>query len=128
MTPSADQAGAVLVVEDDVFIMMDTVTTFEDAGLNVIGALNADAALRILEARSDITVLVTDVEMPGSMNGVLLAAVVRDRWPPVKLIVVSGHRRIEPRELPDDARFIAKPYDTRALSALVLSLAQPTLH
>lgn len=120
--------GSVLIVEDDVLILMDTLSVFRDAGLDVVGAPSADAAISILESRPDISVVVTDVEMPGSMNGILLAAQVRERWPPVQLIVVSGYRRIDPREMPPGTQFFSKPYDVAALSMIVLTLARGTLH
>ena len=63
----------------------------EDAGLEPIFASNADDAVRILEGREDVGIVFTDVRMPGSMDGIKLAAAVRDRWPPIKLVVVSGH-------------------------------------
>jgi CheY-like chemotaxis protein len=65
----------------------------------------------------------TDIQMPGSMDGLRLAHAVRDRWPPVELIVTSGHCQIEANDLPDRGRFIAKPYDVHALSRVFQELA-----
>jgi two-component system, response regulator PdtaR len=74
----------------------------------VILADNADAAIAILEARADIHLVFTDIDMPGSMDGLKLAACVRDRWPPIHIIITTGNAR--PREIPANALFIPKPY------------------
>jgi DNA-binding NtrC family response regulator len=94
----------------------------EEAGLLPLFAGNADAAIRILESRDDIGVVFTDVRMPGTMDGLRLAAAVRDRWPPIRLMVVSGHLVQEP-ELPDDARFFRKPYPTAEIISTLRELA-----
>jgi CheY-like chemotaxis protein len=77
----------------------------------VIEAASADDAIRILECRSDIRVVFTDVYMPGSMDGLKLAHAVRNRWPPTKIIVTSGRDLITEQDLPERGRFFAKPYD-----------------
>jgi CheY-like chemotaxis protein len=94
---------AVLIVEDDQLLMALTAGIVEDAGFEAIQAGNADQAVAILKARSDIALLLTDVDMPGSMDGVKLAHAVRDRWPPIKIIVVSS--RVPDRDLPAGSRF-----------------------
>lgn len=99
-----------LVVEDEPILMMQAVSVIEDAGFEVLEARNADEAISMLESRDDIRVVVTDVRMPGSMDGIKLARAVRDRWPPVLIIVVSGHVKPHPRDLPDDIAFLSKPY------------------
>jgi CheY-like chemotaxis protein len=66
----------------------------------------------------------TDVQMPGSMDGLRLAHAVRDRWPPVELIVTSGRGHIAANDLPDRGRFFAKPYDVAALSQAFQEMAQ----
>ena len=101
---------AVLVVEDETLIRMDIVDQLEDEGCTVFEAANADQAIAILAAQPMIRILFTDIDMPGSMDGLKLAAAVRDRWPPVKIIVTSGHRMVEITELPDGSVFFAKPY------------------
>jgi len=100
----------VLVVEDDAMIRLDVVSMIEKAGIEVIEAIDADDAIVILEARSDITVGFTDIEMPGSMNGLKLAFAVRDRWPPVAIIIASGRIRPQPEEMPGEVTFLRKPY------------------
>jgi two-component system, response regulator PdtaR len=118
---SAD-AKCVLVVEDEPLLLLMAGDMVEEAGLLPLFAGNADAAIRILESRDDIGVVFTDVRMPGTMDGLRLAAAVRDRWPPIRLMVVSGHLVQEP-ELPDDARFFRKPYPTAEIISTLRELA-----
>jgi len=101
---------AVLVVEDDPLLRMHAMDVVHDAGFVPVEAKDADEAIAILHARSDIAVLFTDVQMPGSMDGVKLAHAVRDRWPPVKIVVVSGKVSLTEDDLPSGSRFFAKPF------------------
>ena len=78
----AAKRPVVLIVEDDLLIRLHAAQIIEEAEFDVIEASNADEAIAILEARSDITVLFTDIQMPGSMDGLKLAAAVKGRWPP----------------------------------------------
>jgi two-component system, response regulator PdtaR len=103
----------VLVVEDEFLIRQVLQIELEDAGYEVILADSADAAIAILEARADIHLVFTDIDMPGSMDGLKLAACVRDRWPPIHIIITTGKAR--PREIPANALFIPKPYVGRAV-------------
>jgi CheY-like chemotaxis protein len=100
----------VLIVEDDPLLRMLVAELVEEAGFVVIEAGNAEEAITLLESRPDIALLFTDIDMPGGMNGLKLAHAVRDRWPSIKILVVSGHVRLRPSELPSDCRFLAKPY------------------
>jgi CheY-like chemotaxis protein len=113
----------VLVVEDEPLIRLNAVAMIEEAGYEVVEAANADEAISILESRSDIRIVFTDVHMPGTMDGLKLAHAVRDRWPPIKLIVTSGQMMVSEGELPIGGRFFSKPYQpselARALSELV---------
>ena len=106
----------VLVVEDEILVRLTAVAIAEDAEFEVLSAATADEALSLLEARTDVRLVFTDVQMPGSMDGLRLAHAVRDRWPPVELIVTSGRRHIGANDLPDRGRFIAKPYNFVALA------------
>ena len=81
----------VLIVEDEFLLRMDAVDMIAGAGFEVVEAANADQAIEILEARRDITVVFTDIQMPGSMDGLKLARAVRGRWPPIKIVATSGH-------------------------------------
>lgn len=105
----------VLVVEDDVLIREIVKDELEDAGYTVVVAPDADAAVAVLEARRDIHLVFTDIDMPGSMDGLKLAACVRDRWPPVHIIITTGKAR--PATIPANALFIAKPYVGRNVVA-----------
>jgi CheY-like chemotaxis protein len=106
---------AVLIVEDEPLVRLCAVETVEAAGFEVIEAANADEAIRILENRSDIRVVFTDLHMPGSMDGLKLAHAVRNRWPPIKIIVTSGRETLAEQDLPAGGRFFAKPYDPGAI-------------
>jgi two-component system, response regulator PdtaR len=111
------------VVEDELFIRMGAVTMIEEAGYNVVEAGNADEAIRILEARTDIRIVFTDIEMPGSMDGLKLARYVRDRWPPIQLVVTSGRHRINDADLPPRGHFVPKPYNSHLLGTVMRRLA-----
>lgn len=117
----------VLAVEDDLMLLMDAVMSLEEAGFVVIGAQDADCAIQILESRADIEIVFTDIEMPGSMDGMRLAAVIRDRWPPVHLLVASGRLAPQADKLPADAQFFSKPYDVVAIGAAMRALARTGL-
>jgi two-component system, response regulator PdtaR len=100
--------ATVLIVEDE-FLVRDVVQAeLEEAGYEIVLAGSADAAIAILEARTEINLVFTDIDMPGSMDGLKLAACVRDRWPPVHIIITTGKAR--PLEIPANALFIPKPY------------------
>jgi CheY-like chemotaxis protein len=106
---------AVLVVEDDAILRLHALDIVEEAGFTAIEAKNADEAIAILENRTDIALLFTDVNMPGSMDGLKLAHAVRNRWPPIKIVVVSGHVQLEQNELPSNSRFFGKPFEAQQM-------------
>jgi DNA-binding NtrC family response regulator len=101
----------VLVVEDEAIILMDIADRMEGEGFHVFQAANADRAIEILGTHPEISLIFTDIDMPGSMDGLKLAAAVRERWPPVKIIVTSGHRVVKMTDMPNGSVFLAKPYD-----------------
>jgi DNA-binding NtrC family response regulator len=105
----------VLIVEDEVLIRDFISAELEDAGFDVVQVGTADQAIATLEARLDIHLVFTDVDMPGSMDGLKLAAAVRDRWPPVNIIITSGKTR--PMTVPANSLFIPKPYIGRNVVA-----------
>ena len=76
-----------LVVEDEPLSRIHALNLVEEAGYVAIEASNADEAISILEARKDIRIVFTDIDMPGSMDGLKLARAIRDRWPPIELIL-----------------------------------------
>src|SRR5882762_10490123 len=107
----------VLVVEDEMVLRMRAVDIVEDAGFTPVEAVNADEALSILESRSDISLLFSDIQMPGSMDGLKLAHAVHDRWPSIKIILVSGQVRLSDIDKPADSRFFCKPLEMRQMIA-----------
>lgn len=114
---------AVLVVEDEPLIRMDLVDDLTERGFEVFEASNASQAIQILKENSAVQILFTDVEMPGSMDGVMLAAAVRDRWPPIQIVVTSGNRLINPSELPSNSRFFTKPCNVEMLASAFREMA-----
>ena len=114
-----EKRPVVLVVDDEPILAMSSIEMFEEAGYEAVYASNADDAIRILEERSDIALVFTDIQMPGSMDGLKLAAAVRNRWPPIRLIVASGRFNPKPDELPDGAVFLPKPFDRRSVAESV---------
>src|ERR1700712_4522902 len=107
----------VLVVEDEMGLRMRAVDIVEDAGFNAIEAANADQALSILESRSDISLLFSDIQMPGSMDGLTLAHAVHGRWPSIGIILVSGKIKLTDIDKPEDSRFFAKPVEAKRMIA-----------
>src|ERR1700748_1604834 len=107
---SKNPKDLILVVEDEALIRMHSAEVIRDLGFEVIEAGDAAEAVSLLESVSGIKVVFTDIQMPGSMDGLLLAAVVHDRWPPVALLIPSGRERPSAADMPPGARFIPKPY------------------
>jgi CheY-like chemotaxis protein len=118
----AARRPVVLVVEDELLIRTHAAGIIEESGFDVIEASNADQAIAILEVRSDIAVLFTDIQMPGSMDGLKLAAAVRGRWPPIQIVATSGFVHVRPGDLPEGGRFLSKPYNPTQLTATLREL------
>jgi CheY-like chemotaxis protein len=112
----------VLVVEDEFLLRMNAAEMIADAGFDVVEAGNADEAIAILEARPDIHVVFTDIQMAGSMNGLKLAHFVRGRWPPIKIIATSGQHVFKEGDLPEGGMFLTKPYSFDSISAVLREL------
>src|ERR1700687_2801526 len=118
MAPGQSAAlRAILVVEDEMLLRMRAVDMVEDAGFTAVEAVNADDALAVLESRSDIELLFTDIQMPGSMDGLKLAFAVHARWPLIKIILVSGQLKLTDDDKPPDSRFFGKPLDVKQMIA-----------
>ena len=100
----------VLVVEDEILLRWTTVALVEEAGFDVVEAGTAIEAISMLEKRSDIRTVFTDVEMPGALNGLQLAHLISTRWPTIKIMATSGRLRLRDDDLPKGARFLHKPY------------------
>lgn len=118
----ASKRPVVLIVEDELLLRMDAADAVKAAGFEVIEATNADQAIEILEARQDITVVFTDIQMPGSMDGLKLARAVRGRWPPIKIVATSGHHHVGDTDLPEGGRFLPKPYSPTQVTGLLREL------
>jgi CheY-like chemotaxis protein len=112
----------VLIVEDEFLLRLDAANMIEAAGFEVVEAANADEAIEILEARRDITVVFTDIQMPGSMDGLKLARAVRGRWPPIKIVATSGHLNVGETDLPEGGRFLPKPYSSGQVTGVLREL------
>lgn len=106
----------VLVVEDNPLIRMGAIDLVMAAGYEALEAEDAEEAIRILESRDDVDLVFTDVQMPGTMDGIKLSHYICDRWPPVKLMVASGVSVIEESSLPVGSRFFSKPYNDHAIA------------
>ena len=115
----------VLIVEDDMILRMRSVDIVEDAGYTPVEAVDADEALGILQSRSDIALLFTDIQMPGSIDGLKLAHAVRKRWPPIKIILVSGQLKLSDLELPAESRFFGKPLEAEVMIAQMRRMICP---
>jgi CheY-like chemotaxis protein len=114
--------AVILVVEDEMLLRMRAVDMVEDAGFTPLEAVDADEAIAILESRSDIALLLTDIQMPGTMDGLKLAHSVRERWPPIKIILVSGQLTLADIEIPTESRFFGKPLEAREMIAGMQSM------
>lgn len=105
-----ERRQVVLVVEDEPLLRMMAVDMVEDAGFEAVEAADATDAVRILERRTDIRIVFTDIDMPRGMDGMRLAAAIRDRWPPIEIILTSGHVAVDDVRMPPRSVFFPKPY------------------
>lgn len=110
MSNLSKHRDVILIVEDDFLIRMNAADMVRDMGFDVLEAADADEAVKLLETVPAITVVFTDIQMPGSMDGLRLAEVIRHRWPPVLLLITSGQLSPADDDIPRGARFMAKPY------------------
>jgi CheY-like chemotaxis protein len=100
----------VLLVEDDSLLRWASAEALAQAGFDVIEAADAHTALVTLQSRDDVSVLFTDIEMPGMMDGLELARRARDLWPALRILVTSARSAPPARTLPARGRFVGKPY------------------
>jgi CheY-like chemotaxis protein len=110
MLPTMISHKIILVVEDETLVRLAAVGMLEDAGFRLVEAANSDQALELLAADSNVQLLFTDVSMPGAIDGLALARMVRVRWPHIAIMVASAKRAPHPEELPAGSRFERKPY------------------
>ena len=122
--PVATAATVILVVEDEVLVRMLACDVLNDGGYHSLEAVNADEALALIEARPDIALMFTDVDMPGEINGLGLARLVAMRIPAMPIIVTTGAAAVAPGDLPSGAGFLQKPYSPSTLLDLVGSMIE----
>lgn len=122
MTQMSEYGRVALVVEDEPLILMEAVDILEGDGFQVMEAWNADMALRILEETGPVSLLFTDVHMPGTRDGFALARDVKARWPETHVVVCSGHVMPGPDTLPQGAVFINKPFSSKLVLDTVAAI------
>jgi two-component system, response regulator PdtaR len=113
--------AVILTVEDEALLSEWLGQVLRDAGYQVIATLNADEAIAVLEAHDDIRLVITDINMPGSMDGLKLASAVRRKWPPIDIVIVTGDGRPGAHQMPARSRFVPKPYAPDHILAAVRS-------
>jgi two-component system, response regulator PdtaR len=106
--------AAILIVEDDVLANEHLEFILQQAGYEVLSATSADEAAELLEDREDIRLIVTDINLPGTMNGLKLAAAAKARRPEMN-IIVTGYAAPKADEIPPGSLFIPKPYSARKM-------------
>jgi CheY-like chemotaxis protein len=114
--------AVVLIVDDEMMLRMLAADMVQDAGYTSVEAVDADEAVAILESRSDIALMCTDIQMPGSMDGLGLARAVHERWPLIKIIVVSGQLNPSKVDLPPGSSFFGKPLQAGQMIAEIHSM------
>jgi two-component system, response regulator PdtaR len=123
---STGSMPVILIVDDEPLLRMLAAEVAEEAGFEVLEAANADDAVTLLETHPEVALLFTDINMPGSMDGLKLAHAVRGRWPSIEIIVVSGQVQPRKSDLPSNSCFLEKPYRAEAMIAELRSLAGRT--
>lgn len=118
----AGDTHCVLVVEDDGLIRLSLVEELEDAGLSVFEASSADEALKIIEEHPQIEVIFTDIDMPGSMDGLKMATLVRQSRPDMQILLTSGYLKVSKNDLPWKIPFISKPYEVDRVVSHIRSM------
>ena len=113
----------VLVIEDEPIMRMMALDLVEDAGFEAVEASSPDDAVRLLEARPDIRIVFSDIDLGVGTDGLKLARAIRDRWPPVEIVMTSGKVRPGAHDLPVRGRFFEKPYRRDEVTAALLELA-----
>lgn len=114
----------VLVVEDDAILRFDATDFLEESGFSVVEAATAADAIKVLESRPEVRLVFTDIEMPGRIKGMDLARLVHEYWPHIRLVITSAGPRPPQAQIPDDGRFIAKPYTPDQITEEIADLLQ----
>jgi CheY-like chemotaxis protein len=110
-----EDSKTVLVVEDEPLLRMFAADILADAGYAVIEAGTAGEALQLIATGTPLVAVMTDVEMPGQIDGLELARIIEAQWTTIAVVHVSGHRLARPDELPTRALFLVKPYSADRL-------------
>ncbi len=116
-------SAIILVVEDEPLLRMAAIDMVESAGFEALEAANATQAVEILQSRMDISIVFTDIDMPGGIDGLRLASVIRDRWPPIHVIITSGQTKPPQGSLPLDMVFFSKPYRENEVIETMMRMA-----
>lgn len=124
-TVQRDRQVTVLVVEDEPLILMNAVDLLEDEGFRVLDAPNGDRALEMLEGEAGVQALFTDVDMPGSLDGLALARQVHRRWPEIQIVITSGKMSVPADQVPAGGRFVAKPWNLQQVSTMLREMTDP---
>ncbi|MET4384842.1 CheY-like chemotaxis protein [Bradyrhizobium sp. F1.4.3] len=109
----------VLIVEDEVLLRWTVAEALEAAGFDVVEAGSAIEAISILEKRADICAVFTDIQMPGSIDGLKLAHLISFRWPPIRIIATSGQLKLRDDDLPEGGRYLQKPFPMADLTGML---------
>ncbi len=123
MTRSSAKPPIVLVVDDEALLRLHAVDALEQAGCRTLEASGAAEALAQLEAHPEISVLFTDIQMPGPNDGLWLARRLNERRPDIQVIITSCRARPSQSDMPPDSRFVSKPYDSGAVARLIRAVA-----
>jgi CheY-like chemotaxis protein len=117
--PTAGPPTTIMIVEDEPLVRMCSADILENAGYVVIEAADADQAIVILNKRPEVHLLFSDVDRPGSMDGLDLANLVHERWPEIRLLLTSGNHRLAKEQMPESGEFLPKPCKQDVLIACV---------
>ena len=115
----------VLLVEDEALVRMIAADGLQEEGFKVLEAAHGEEALSVLQATPGVRALITDVEMPGPLNGFALARLVKQRWPHIGIVIMSGRMAPGPEKSPMGAQFLPKPFTPANLVAAVQKVLGP---
>lgn len=122
--PPSVEKRVVLVIEDEPVLRIDVVDMLEGAGFEVIESTSVEDALHILESRPDIRIVYMDLDMPKGVDGVKVAAAIRDRWPPIEIVLTASRVDGARIQLPVRAKFFAKPINPARVIEAVRGFAR----
>ena len=109
----------VLIVDDEALLRLNATDTLLRAGCRTYEAADTEEALAVLARHPEISVLFTDINMPGARDGIALAGEVHRRWPDVRVMITSGQECPSPEDMPPETQFFSKPYDLDVIARLV---------